>query len=140
MHRFAVACLIVLAMGFVVPVNATLVDRGGGMIYDSDLNITWLQDANLGGQMDWSSAIAWADQLVYGGYSDWRLPHALPVNGSTYNIAPNTSLPLMTSGSSDQGWNISAPGSVYAGARAVSFRTCFTTPWETLGNTTLTET
>ena len=26
--------------------QAALVDRGGGMLYDTVLNITWLQDAN----------------------------------------------------------------------------------------------
>ena len=26
--------------------NAALIDRGNGLIYDSYLNITWLQDAN----------------------------------------------------------------------------------------------
>jgi hypothetical protein len=24
--------------------------------------------------MYWPEAVAWADQLVYGGYNDWRLP------------------------------------------------------------------
>ncbi|WP_045226417.1 DUF1566 domain-containing protein [Methyloterricola oryzae] len=27
------------------------------------------------GQMTWYGAMAWADQLAYGGFSDWRLPH-----------------------------------------------------------------
>ena len=26
------------------------------------------------GQMYWDDAVAWADQLEFGGYSDWRLP------------------------------------------------------------------
>jgi len=62
--------------------NATLIDQGGGMIYDTDLNITWLKDANYAktsgydddGRMTWADAKAWAENLVYGGYSDWRLP------------------------------------------------------------------
>jgi len=68
--------------------QATLSDRGGGMIYDSDLDITWLQNWNQGagsgyddtvglvgtGRMTWDNARAWADNLVWGGYSDWRLP------------------------------------------------------------------
>lgn len=50
-------------------------------------NITWLQNWNTAagssyddgssttdGRMSWSSAVAWADNLVHGGYSDWRLP------------------------------------------------------------------
>ena len=56
-----------------VQVNATLIDRGGGLIYDDVLNITWLQDANLGagssfddggsttdGLMNWQNAVDWA--------------------------------------------------------------------------------
>jgi len=62
--------------------QAMLVDRGGGLIYDSDLNITWLQDANYAmtsgydadGRMSWATATAWAAGLTYGGFSDWRLP------------------------------------------------------------------
>jgi hypothetical protein len=63
-------------------VNADLIDRGGGLIYDTDLNVTWLQDANYAktsgydtdGYMTWVDAMAWASSLEYQGYSDWRLP------------------------------------------------------------------
>lgn len=62
--------------------QATLIDRGGGLIYDDVLKITWLQDANYAktsnydddGLMTWNNAMAWADGLSYGGYDDWRLP------------------------------------------------------------------
>ncbi|MES9905745.1 MAG: DUF1566 domain-containing protein [Sedimenticola sp.] len=67
--------------------QATLIDRGGGLIYDDVLNITWLQDANHGagttydngssatdGRMTWDNAVAWSANLSYGGYDDWRLP------------------------------------------------------------------
>ena len=78
--------------------NAALYDRGNGMIYDSTLDITWLQDANYAqtsgyaaanavgavdsgsyniqasGSMGWDAAKAWAAQLEYGGHNDWRLP------------------------------------------------------------------
>ena len=40
--------------------------------YDTDLNITWLRDANVNGSMDWDTAVAWADGSSFGGYSDWR--------------------------------------------------------------------
>lgn len=42
--------------------------------YDTDLDITWLRDANVNGAMDWDTAVAWADGYSFGGYSDWRLP------------------------------------------------------------------
>lgn len=94
--------------------HAALVDRGGGMIYDTELDVTWLSDTHYAslefsanpnrvneiigavgavaghtlttsdfdtaggniGVMSWWGATAWADQLVYGGYSDWRLPNS----------------------------------------------------------------
>jgi hypothetical protein len=37
----------VLAVGLAVPAQAALFDRGGGLIYDDVLDVTWLQDANL---------------------------------------------------------------------------------------------
>ena len=42
--------------------------------YDSDLNVTWLRDANVNGLMNWATAVSWADGFSFGGYSDWRLP------------------------------------------------------------------
>jgi hypothetical protein len=71
-----------MAFGLAVPASATLLNRGGGLIYDTDLNITWLQDANYArttgydadGLMTWSQAMTWASGLVYQGYDDWRLP------------------------------------------------------------------
>jgi hypothetical protein len=82
--------LIIILLGLTVTTNATLIDRGGGMIYDTDLNITWLQDASYAetsgynpyGHMDWGLAVQWADNLVYQGYDDWRLPDAHNQDGS----------------------------------------------------------
>ena len=61
-------------------VQAELIDRGDGMIYDTVLDITWLQDAQYAltsgyddGYMTWYEAVEWADQLVYAGFNDWRL-------------------------------------------------------------------
>lgn len=74
--------------------QAALIDRGGGLIYDTDLDVTWLADANYaqtsgykaGGLMTWSEAVTWADNLTYGGYSDWRLPS--PDRGLACRINP----------------------------------------------------
>lgn len=79
-----------MVLGLTVSANATLLDRGGGLIYDDDFNITWLQDANYAqtsgydadGLMNWNDAMTWAANLVYGGYDDWRLPTALNQDGS----------------------------------------------------------
>ena len=68
--------------------HAALIDRGGGLIYDDVLNVTWLQDANYAktsgydadGEMTWSWAVRWADELSYYDsvrgttHTDWRLP------------------------------------------------------------------
>ena len=75
-------CAMLLVLGVVGIANAALIDRGGGLIYDEDQDITWLQDANYGGHMDWDTAMTWADELEYYDpvrdvtWSDWRLPDA----------------------------------------------------------------
>ena len=51
---------------------------GGTVVYDSVRNITWSANANLAGTtMNWTAATAWAANLVYAGFDDWRLPTAL---------------------------------------------------------------
>jgi len=83
--------------------QAALVNRGGGMIYDTTHDITWLADmnyavtsgyaaANAGGtgvnrisadgRMGWNAASAWADTLIYGGFGDWRLPTVNPADST----------------------------------------------------------
>lgn len=73
---------------------ATLIDRGlfldgfGGsmsLIYDTDLDITWLGDANFAqtsgvdadGQLTFAAATAFVDSLTVGGFTDWRFPVTL---------------------------------------------------------------
>jgi hypothetical protein len=94
--------------------EAALVDAGNGLINDTDLNITWLQDANLAatntfgvagippsGAMLWATANAWIAAMNaanYKGYSDWRLPIVTPVNGNNFNYS------LSTNGTTDFGY------------------------------------
>ena len=55
--------------------HAELIDRGNGLIYDSVQDLTWTQDAGMSGyRTSWDDAMAWAANLEFGGYSDWRLP------------------------------------------------------------------
>jgi hypothetical protein len=60
--------------------QAALQDRdldGNGQtdaFHDTDLDITWLRDANVNGAQTWDIAVAWADGFRFAGYSDWRLP------------------------------------------------------------------
>lgn len=45
--------------------------------YDTELDITWLRNGDVNGQMDWDTAVAWADGFSFAGYDDWRLPTTL---------------------------------------------------------------
>ena len=121
-----------LSVGLLLSLNtvaaqATLLSRSGGsMIYDTDLDITWVTDANLFktqiandaslvdaiinnvgsvadsysgshnltasdfafasyGLATWWGAQAWAANLSYGGYSDWRLPTTPGTATSDFN-------------------------------------------------------
>jgi hypothetical protein len=78
------------------PAEAALIELGNGLIYDTTQNLTWLQDAmytrtsgfDTDGRMTYDEAVSWADNLVYGGFDDWRLPRSerwrpgLPCGGS----------------------------------------------------------
>ncbi len=74
--RIILSVTILVFIIFAGPVYAALIDRGTGMIYDTDLGITWLQNTAMSGSpfYEWSLAANWAEQLEYGGYDDWRLP------------------------------------------------------------------
>jgi len=81
-------CVMLFFFGVTGAANAVLIDLGGGLIYDSDKNITWLQDANYArtsgydsdGKMSWDKAVDWADTLTYYDekrdvtWCNWRLP------------------------------------------------------------------
>ena len=83
----------VLAFGVSAGAQASLVARTGGMVYDDVNNITWAADANLAqtsgydadGLMTWTDAVAWADQLTLGGFTDWSLP-STPVAAIGFNV------------------------------------------------------
>ena len=88
LKKLAAAAALVALSG---AAQAALVNRGGGMIYDTTRNITWLADmnyaqtsrhtgsgVNANGRMTWDAATAWASNLIYGGFSDWRLPTLNP--------------------------------------------------------------
>jgi len=122
--RILILSLVIL--GFIMPIgnaNASLSSIGKGtisgggdyeLVYDNLLGVVWLNYTKT--NVNWVGAMNWADALVvtFGGdiLSDWRLPHALPINGSTYNYSQSDD------GSSDRGYNISAPGSDYEGSTA----------------------
>ena len=98
METFRVILALVAGLGLPGAVHAALVDRGGGLIYDTDLNVTWLADANYAktsgyagtldgsasdGRMTWNQAETWVSKLVYHDpvrnidLKGWRLPATL---------------------------------------------------------------
>ena len=116
----------ILLICFTSTANATLISRlGGQAFYDDVLDITWLADVNTAagsvfddgssstdGRMTWASANNWAASLNISGVTGWRLPTAEPINGTAYNTTPQND------GSSDVGYNISRPLTVYGGSTA----------------------
>ncbi len=125
-----------------VRAQAALHDRGNGLIYDDVLDVTWLQDANLaatetfgvpgfdanGRFWDCDTPQNWVDAMNaanYKGFNDWRLPGAEPVNGINWNEQ------FSYDGSTDTGYNISAPGSAYPGTHAHPLAHLF---YQSLGN------
>jgi hypothetical protein len=97
--------------------QAELIDRGGGLLYDDVLNVTWLQDANYAktsgydadGAMNWTAANTWASGLNISRFAGesltgWRLAANTPV-GADWNFGESYD------GSTDRGCNITSPHS-----------------------------
>jgi hypothetical protein len=122
---------------------AALHDRGGGLIYDDVLNITWLQDANYArtqgygliqnGGLTWYDALTWAANLTYHDsvrnvtWDDWRLPDISPLDPSK-----GWQMQISTDGDQDDSYNVSAPGTKYAGSTASELPYMY---FNNLGNT-----
>jgi Protein of unknown function (DUF1566) len=127
---WAITILFVIALGASSVSNAALVSRlSGQAYYDTNLNITWLTNANLAGATDWNAAQSWIAGLNsanYLGYNDWRLPTVGPVNGTSFNYGPGGTF---YDGTRDVGYNVSAPVPHMRAAPAAKWQTCFTTPW-----------
>jgi hypothetical protein len=104
-----------------------LYDRGGGLIYDDVLDVTWLQDANYAktqnysslqnGKLTWYDALTWAPGLTYYDsvrnvtWDDWRLPSIKPLDPVV-----GWQMGISTNGDQDDAYNVSAPGTKYAGS------------------------
>ncbi len=93
-----------LMLGLSGLAQAALMDRGSftyvdgvgntgsvNLIYDVDLDLTWVGDTtlvltsgfpSLNGTLRWQQAQDWAADLTIGNFTDWRLPSALNQNGS----------------------------------------------------------
>ena len=115
---------LVLVLGLPAVAQATLTSRlAGQAYYDTVLDITWLQDANLArtkafgvlsvlldGTMIWDAANSWITAMNadggtgYLGINNWRLPTLSPVDGSTFNLA------VSNNGTTDIGYGATGIG------------------------------
>ena len=95
-----VVAFMLAAFNAVGTAQATLIDRGDGLIYDQDKNITWLSEpqylyqryvdtahtqGDADGRVRWATAWLWVDLLNaenFKGGSGWRLPSALNADGT----------------------------------------------------------
>jgi len=82
-------------------------DASAVYLYDTTLNVTWLRNANVNGQMTWDNANTWAANLTTGSggntISDWRLPTMSVVNpNANYSIDGSTDLGYNVPGSSSE--------------------------------------
>ncbi len=85
-----------------IPAFATslnLIDMGDNTIFDKDTKLTWLKDAGLGGLKNWSDAMAWANDLSYAGFDDWRLPTTLQPDPSCADQSADASHGINCTGS-----------------------------------------
>lgn len=113
---------VVAGLGFKGAAHAELNDRGGGLLYDDVLKVTWLQDANWAktsgyhptGKMSWAEANKWVRNLVYRDsvrnvdHKGWRLPKVEPVDGKSFNHQ------FRLEGITDEGYNITSTNSEFS--------------------------
>ncbi|RJQ49795.1 MAG: DUF1566 domain-containing protein [Nitrospiraceae bacterium] len=122
-HLMIFLFALLLSLSLAVSAIASLQDNSDGTVTQTRSDgsmLMWLKDANYSktsgydadGRMTWVQAQGWINYLNssgYLGYSDWRLPYALPVNGTSYVITGNN-----YDGSIDYGYNITSPDSELA--------------------------
>jgi hypothetical protein len=71
--------------------NATLIDRGGGLIYDDALNVTWMQNANVADSVffiddarQFAANYSYYDSERNVTWDDWRLPKIFEGDDTTF--------------------------------------------------------
>lgn len=52
------------------------VDNGNGTVTDTDTGLMWQQETAPDG-MNWQNALSYCEDLILGGYDDWRLPNVV---------------------------------------------------------------
>lgn len=96
--------------------------------YDTVLGITWLNPLTTPPPKSWTVAQSYLGSLNVNGIDGWRLPIVRPIDGTT---ADDFTAGFKPDGSEDYGYNVSAPGTLYAGSMASEMAHLF---YNTLGN------
>lgn len=73
MLKALTAVLVILVVCAFGSAHARLIVHGGGLVYDTDLNITWYVNPNYDTHV-YGDYAAWAAGLNVGGVTGWRLP------------------------------------------------------------------
>lgn len=73
---------------------ATLINNGAGLIWDSELNITWWDATHI--SEEWRDASDWAESLSEGGVAGWRLPMVSGPTSELSHLFHNTDRGLLT--------------------------------------------
>jgi hypothetical protein len=79
MKRLFSAIILAVVLGFATLADAKLINNGGGLIYDTDLDITWYDytyKGPTGKGASWQQAMDWVKTLTVGGTApgSWTLP------------------------------------------------------------------
>jgi len=63
-----------ILFGFLITstAQATLIDRGNGLVYDDVNNISWIKDADVSGFGSWTAQLSWAAGFSLAGFDDFR--------------------------------------------------------------------
>ena len=122
MNRMLKTLVFAAALVITHAAQGTLHDRGGGLLYDDVLDVTWLQDANYArssgqhptGKMSYAEASKWVSKLVYHDparkvdITGWRLPKVEPISNNVSNHE------FRLDGTTDEGYNITSPRSEFS--------------------------
>lgn len=73
MLKALTAALVIFMVGTLGSAHASLIVHGGGLVYDTDLNITWYANPNYVTHV-YGDYAAWAAGLNVGGVTGWRVP------------------------------------------------------------------
>jgi len=80
--------------GVAFPLPRFTIQSDTNCILDNMTGLIWARNANLGGSMSWSAAIAYCEALNYGGQTDWRLPNRNELNSLIDSSNYSPALPL----------------------------------------------